>query len=139
VVDTLILKGPSAYDGVVTYESVVVRELEDFEDRWGPAQLVYPAVNIWNETTYFILETPRSTTRSRRVSEDFLQFLLSEPAQRQLVRSGFRPANPHVKIHFEGSPFTTLQNRGGDHEIPIAIEPSREALAALHEVAATIR
>ncbi|HVS32848.1 MAG TPA: serine/threonine-protein kinase, partial [Thermoanaerobaculia bacterium] len=80
IVDTIVLKGPSAYDGVVTYESLVMRELDDIEDRWGAAQLVYPAVNIWNETTYFVLDTPWNTPKARKVTEDFLQFLLSETA-----------------------------------------------------------
>jgi ABC-type sulfate transport system substrate-binding protein len=137
-VNTIVLKGPSAYDGVVTYESLVLTELEDIEDRWGPAQLVYPAVNIWNETSYYVLDTPWNTAKSRRITDDFLQFLLSERAQKQLVLHGFRPANPRVKIHFDGSPFNALRERGVDSGIPITVEPATDVVAALMKVAAAL-
>jgi len=44
----MVLKGPSAFDVLFTYESAIIANLKNMEGRWGGVRVVYPKVNIWN-------------------------------------------------------------------------------------------
>jgi ABC-type Fe3+ transport system substrate-binding protein len=108
----MVLKGPSAFDALVVYESVAIDYLKNAEGRWGELYVAYPARNIWNENPYYILDTPWSSPRQREAAGKFLDFLLSEPVQKESLVHGFRPGNPNVAIRFSGSPFVAYQRFG---------------------------
>lgn len=121
----MVLKGPSAYDAVVVYENVAIDYLKNAEGRWGELRVVYPARNMWNENPYYILDVPWSTPEHRKAAERFLDFLLSEPIQKQSLAHGFRPGNPAVPVRVADSPFTLYQKFGLKVDLGTVCEPPR--------------
>lgn len=108
----MVLKGPSSYDALLVYESVAIDYLKNAEGRWGPLHVVYPEYNSWNDSPYYILNATWSTEDQRKAAAKFLDFLLSEPAQRQSIVHGFRPANPSVPTRTPDSPWTRFAGNG---------------------------
>jgi len=121
----MVLKGPSAYDAVVVYESVAIDYLKNAEGRWGELRVVYPARNAWNENPYYILDTPWSSKEQREAAGRFLDFLLTEPIQKQSLVHGFRPGNPAVPVRFAGSPFIAYQRYGLSVDLGSMCEPPK--------------
>jgi hypothetical protein len=108
----MVLKGPSSYDALIVYESVAIDYLKNAEGRWGQLRVVYPEYNAWNDNPYYIIDAPWSSKDQRKAAETFLQFLLSEPIQKESLTHGFRPANPSVPIKFQESPFVKYADYG---------------------------
>lgn len=108
----MVLKGPSSYDALIVYESVAIDYLKNAEGRWGQLRVVYPEYNAWNDNPYYIIDAPWSSKDQRKAAETFLQFLLSEPIQKESLAHGFRPANPSVPIKFPESPFVKYIDYG---------------------------
>jgi ABC-type glycerol-3-phosphate transport system substrate-binding protein len=108
----MVLKGPSSYDALLVYESVAIDYLKNAEGRWGSIHVIYPEYNIWNENPYYILNAPWSSDDQRKAAQAFLDFLLSEPVQRESMNHGFRPANPNVPTRTPDSPWTRYQTNG---------------------------
>lgn len=108
----MVLKGPSAYDCVFVYESVAIDYLKSAQGRWGELHVVYPRRNLWNDNPYYILDAPWSSADQRKAAEVFLEFLMSEPVQKQALTHGFRPGNPQVPVMFPESPFVAYQKFG---------------------------
>jgi hypothetical protein len=102
----MVLKGPSSYDAVFVYENVAIDYLENAEGRWGELRISYPKLNLWNENPYYILNAPWATPEQRKAAEAFLNFLLTEPIQKEALVHGFRPGNPSIAIRTAASPFT---------------------------------
>ena len=80
--------------------------------------MVYPGENLWNEHPYYILNAPWSTTEQREAARRFLDFLLSEPIQRQALVHGFRPGNPAVAVRFPESPLVRYAPQGLAIDLP---------------------
>jgi ABC-type glycerol-3-phosphate transport system substrate-binding protein len=108
----MVLKGPSSYDALIVYESVAIDYLKNAEGRWGQLHVVYPEYNAWNDNPYYIVDAPWSSKDQRKAADTFLQFLLSEPIQKESLTHGFRPANPNVPVKFPDSPFVKYANYG---------------------------
>jgi len=108
----MVLKGPSSYDALIVYESVAIDYLKNAEGRWGQLHVVYPEYNAWNDNPYYIVDAPWSSKDQRKAAETFLQFLLSEPIQKESLTHGFRPANPNVPVKLPDSPFVKYANYG---------------------------
>jgi Ca-activated chloride channel family protein len=108
----MVLKGPSSYDALIVYESVAIDYLKNAEGRWGQLRVVYPEYNAWNDNPYYIIDAPWSSKDQRKAAETFMQFLLSEPIQKESLTHGFRPANPSVAIKFPESPFVKYADYG---------------------------
>jgi ABC-type glycerol-3-phosphate transport system substrate-binding protein len=108
----MVLKGPSSYDALIVYENVAIDYLKNAEGRWGQLRVVYPEYNAWNDNPYYIIDAPWSSKDQRKAAETFLQFLLSEPIQKESLKHGFRPANPSVPIKFPESPFVKYTDYG---------------------------
>ena len=121
----MVLKGPSAYDAVAVYESVAIDYLKNAEGRWGELRVVYPARNLWNENPYYILDAPWSSQEQREAAGRFLDFLLSEPVQKQSLVHGFRPGNTAVPVRFAGSPFLAYQRFGLSVDLGSMCEPPK--------------
>ncbi|HEX3528903.1 MAG TPA: extracellular solute-binding protein [Thermoanaerobaculia bacterium] len=125
----MVLKGPSAYDAVVVYESVAIDYLKNAEGRWGELHIAYPQRNLWSENPYYILDTPWSSKEQREAAGKFLDFLLTEPIQRQSLTHGFRPGNPAVPVRFPGSPFVAYERFGLKVELGTVCElPKAEVI-----------
>jgi hypothetical protein len=108
----MVLKGPSSYDALLVYESVAIDYLKNAEGRWGPIHVIYPEYNTWNENPYYILNVSWSSEDQRKAAQAFLDFLLSEPVQRESITHGFRPANPSVPTRTPDSPWMRYQGSG---------------------------
>lgn len=121
----MVLKGPSAYDAVVVYESVAIDYLKNAEGRWGELHVIYPERNAWNENPYYVLDVPWSSPEQREAAGRFLDFLLTEPVQKQSLVHGFRPGNPAVPVRFQGSPFVSYERFGLSVDLGNACETPR--------------
>ena len=108
----MVLKGPSSYDALLVYESVAIDYLKNAEGRWGALHVVYPEYNSWNDSPYYVLNAAWSTDEQKKAAGQFLDFLMSEPVQRQSMVHGFRPADPNVPIRTAESPWTQFAANG---------------------------
>jgi hypothetical protein len=108
----MVLRGPSTYDGLFVYESVVIDYLKSAEGRWGELRVEYPKRNMWNDNPYYVLDVPWSSADRRKAAGRFLEFLLSMPVQQRSLEHGFRPGNPEVPVNAATSPFMTYQRFG---------------------------
>jgi serine/threonine protein kinase len=130
----MVVDGPSLYEVVCTYEELAIRFLRNAESRWQPIHIDYPALNKWNDNPYIIVKEPWSTAEQREIAGKFLDFLLSEPAQTQALRLGFRPANPDIPMRFPESPFEIYAKYGLKLEVPIDCEtPKSQVIDTLLE------
>jgi hypothetical protein len=108
----MVLKGPASYDTLLVYENVVIDYLKNAEGRWGELHISYPKYNLWNDNPYYIIDAPWNSPEQRKAEEIFMEFLLSEPVQKQSLAHGFRPGNPAVPIRFPDSPFVIYEKFG---------------------------
>lgn len=136
MVRDMVLRGPSMFDGAFTYESAVISNLASAEGRWGGVRLTYPEINFWNDNPYYILAAPWSSEAQKAGATAFLEFLMTEPIQKQLLEYGFRPGNPRVPIIFPDSPFERYKREGLRVDIPRTAEnPPLGVLEALQKTA----
>ena len=125
----MVLKGPSTYDALMVYENVAIDYLKNAEGRWGTLRVVYPERNAWNENPYYIIKSPWSAQDQREAANVFLEFLLSEPTQKESLVHGFRPGNPAVPIKFASSPFVLYEQCGLKIDIPtVCASPKAEVI-----------
>jgi Ca-activated chloride channel family protein len=121
----MVLKGPSSYDALFVYESVAIDYLKNAEGRWGNLRVVYPEYNAWNDNPFYIINASWSTPDQRKAADIFLNFLLTEPIQKESLNHGFRPANPNVPIKFAGSPFELYAGNGIQVDLQKICEPPK--------------
>ncbi|HEV3040220.1 MAG TPA: substrate-binding domain-containing protein [Candidatus Angelobacter sp.] len=121
----MVLKGPSSYDALFAYESVAIDYLKNAEGRWGQLRIVYPEYNAWNENPYYVLNVPWSTADQQKAANVFLNFLLTDPIQKESLNHGFRPANLNVPIKFPESPFVRYAPYGLQVDLQKICEPPR--------------
>jgi hypothetical protein len=125
----MTLKGPSAYDALIVYESVAIDYLASAQGRWEQLRVLYPPYNLWNENPYCILNTPWTTAAHQQAAETFLKFLMSEPIQTRALQHGFRPGNPAVPVRGPESPFVRFAECGLSVDVPAVCEvPSRQVI-----------
>jgi len=122
---SMVLRGPSYYDGVMVYENLAIDYLKAAQGRWGELHVVYPERNMWNENPFYILDVPWSKKEHRAAAAEFLDFLMSEPIQRKALDHGFRPGNPVVPIKFPESPFVRYEKYGIRVDIATVCEPPK--------------
>jgi len=121
----MVLKGPSSYDGLFVYESVAIDYLKNAEGRWGRIRVAYPEYNAWNDNPYYIIDAPWSSKDQRKAAQAFLDFLLSEPIQKESLNHGFRPANANVPVKFPESPFVKYADYGIKVDLEKVCEPPK--------------
>ena len=128
----MVLKGPSAYDGLCVYESVAIDYLRNAQGRWGDLRVTYPVPNAWNDNPAYIIDAPWNSTDQRAAVVRFLDFLMAEKAQRKALEHGFRPGDPAVPIKDPGSPFLDLAKYGLRIDLPEVVQaPSGEVIQNL--------
>jgi ABC-type Fe3+ transport system substrate-binding protein len=128
----MVLKGPSAYDGLCVYESVAIDYLRNAQGRWGDLRVTYPVPNAWNDNPAYIIDAPWNTSDQRAAAGRFLDFLMAEKAQRKALEHGFRPGDPAVPIKDPGSPFLDLAKYGLRIDLPEVVQaPSGEVIQNL--------
>jgi hypothetical protein len=126
----MVLKGPSSYDGLFVYESVAIDYLKNAEGRWGTIRVTYPKYNAWNDNPYYVIDAPWSTPEQRKAAQTFLDFLLSEPIQREALKHGFRPANTNVAVRTPDSPFSQFAQYGVQLDLGNVCEPPKSEVVS---------
>jgi serine/threonine-protein kinase len=92
LMEEMVKRGPSQYDCLIVYESLVIDYMKAARQRWGELgelAVVYPVSNIWNEHPYYVLDVPWSGPPERRAAAEFLGFLMSDRIQRRALDHGF--------------------------------------------------
>ncbi|MEA3210291.1 MAG: hypothetical protein QOE70_3348 [Chthoniobacter sp.] len=131
----MVLRGPSSYDTLCVYESVVIDYLRSAEGRWGELRVIYPRENAWNDNPYYIPNAPWSSPAQRRAAGAFADFLLSEPIQREALKHGFRPGNTEVPVRFPESPFVAAEKFGVKLDLTSVTEPPKaEVVSTLLQI-----
>ncbi|MCW8130187.1 MAG: protein kinase [Planctomycetota bacterium] len=123
VLKDMILRGPSAYDGVFENESQVISTIADAEGRGRELVVSYPEINMWNDNPFYILEVPWSAPAQREGAKAFYDFVMGEEAQKQAVLLGMHPGNLKVGMLGEGSPFKKYASMGIKFDVPITVDP----------------
>jgi len=90
----MVLKGPSAFDVLFTYESAIIANLKNMEGRWGGVRVVYPRSTSGNDNRSTCDHAMGERRCNAKAPVDFVAFLMTEPIQRELLKYGFRPRNP---------------------------------------------
>ena len=130
----MVVKGPSSYDVLMVYESVVIDSIQNAETRWGDLRVIYPKFTLWNDNPYYILNTPWTTPAHQKAADAFLKFLMSEPIQLRALRHGFRPGNPSVSLKRPDSPFVRYDKIGLNIDLPSVCDlPSVEVIENLQQ------
>ncbi|PTY02266.1 hypothetical protein DB346_09135 [Verrucomicrobia bacterium LW23] len=125
----MVLKGPASFDALCVYENVALDYLKNAEGRWGELRVTYPKINMWNDNPYYIIDAPWTTPEHQQAAQIFLDFLLTEPIQKQALVHGFRPGNPTVSIKEADSPFVANSRYGFKIDLDeIAEAPKAEVI-----------
>lgn len=93
--NSFLLKGASAYDVAVVYESQIVGDLNRIQ---GRMRVLYPPATTWSDHPFVVLQAPWNSAEQQAAARMFRDFLLGEPAQRLARQYGFRPANANVRL-----------------------------------------
>jgi Ca-activated chloride channel homolog len=110
IVQRLAEEGRSFLDAFVAQERVVI----DWNNRFPTRPLVamYPAEGtLWTDHPLALLELGSQpheqtvTENQRQTYDTFAEFLLGSETQRQLLASGYRPADLTIDLSAPGSPF----------------------------------
>ncbi|HST04852.1 MAG TPA: substrate-binding domain-containing protein [Chloroflexia bacterium] len=136
--DDVLRYGPSKYDVVSIYESLVAQQIKNAPGRFGTdLKVFYPSVNIWSDYPFSILVGDTSTAEEKDAALLFRNYLYSVPVQEQTLKAGFRPSNPDVPLltnNDPDNPFNLYKNAGLEINIPrttIADTPSGDILNRL--------
>lgn len=135
--DDMLRYGPSRYDVVSIYESLVAQQIKNAPARFEQdLRVFYPRINIWSDHPFSILVSEESTAEDKDAALLFQKYLYSPPVQQQALKVGFRPANPDVPLLTDDpeNPFNRYKAEGLQLRIPrtvLADTPSGEVLNRL--------
>lgn len=135
--EDMLRYGPSKYDIVSIYESLVAQQIKNAPGRFGTElKVFYPRLNIWSDYPFSILVGENSTAEEKDAALLFRNYLYSVPVQQDALNVGFRPANPDVPLLTDDpdNPFKRYQSAGLEIRIPrttIADTPSGDILNRL--------
>lgn len=138
--DDVLRFGPSKYDVVSIYESLVAQQIKNAPGRFGTdLKVFYPHLNIWSDYPFSILVGENSTADQKDAALLFERYLYSVPVQQQALTTGFRPANPDVPLLTDdpNNPFNRYKDAGLLIRIPrtvIADTPTGDVLNRLMSV-----
>jgi hypothetical protein len=136
---SLFAAGPARYDGVVTYEQLVMPFLDKLDSTAGVLKklvVVYP--NPTRIARHPAVRFPATAEQSEAASR-WLSYLLSTELQHKAILFGFRPGNPNLSIRdytVEQNGFLRLRRFGILpqpilHEAPL---PTGQQLQALMDL-----
>jgi ABC-type Fe3+ transport system substrate-binding protein len=132
----MVLYGPSKYDLVWNYESVAISDMTAAQGRWGNLAVFYPKPTLWSNHPFAVLKADWVTAEQRAAALELRTYLLSAEVQARALESGFRPANPDVKLVTTDpqSPWNRLKPFGVRLDVPaVAESPSGEVTRLLLE------
>jgi len=104
---------------IATYESFLPMLDKEFTEQGKTLEVIYPGVSIMNN---FLAVRITTEGKNGEATEAFLSYLLQEEAQRDLVKHGFRPANP--RVDYSNDPIGRYFNR----DIEVGEAPSSQQM-----------
>jgi len=113
--------GPTAYDGVVTYEHLALPFLDRVDAHSNAMRklvMLYPEPLLLAGHPAVVFD---DRPERQEVARRWLRFLLSQPMQEKAIELGFRPVNPEVTLRgydVEQNRFLRLRRYG------VRIQPS---------------
>jgi Ca-activated chloride channel family protein len=97
-------EGPSFLDAFVVQEQMVIRYNATHEER---LLAIYPLEgSMWADHPLVLPEHPQRTDEERLAYGLFRDHVLTEDAQRRILRSGYRPTDLSISLDTPDSPFT---------------------------------
>jgi hypothetical protein len=135
--DDVLRFGPSKYDVVSIYESLVAQQIKNAPGRFGTdLKVYYPRLNIWSDYPFSTLVGENSTAEQKDAALLFERYLYSPPQQQLALKIGFRPANPDVPLltNDADNPFNKYRDAGLTIRIPrtvVADTPTGDVLNRL--------
>ena len=137
--DDMLRYGPSRYDVVSIYESLVAQQIKNAPTRFQDFRVFYPRLNIWSDHPFGILVSDQTTAEQKDAALLLEKYLYSPDWQTQALNVGFRPANPDVPLltNDPNNPFNAYQKEGLQLRIArtiLADTPSGDVLNRLQTV-----
>lgn len=109
----MIIYGPSTYDFVTVYEATAIEQAKNAVGRYGELRIYYPSPMLWSDHPFCILNGDWVTPQQTQGAKLFINYLTSAPVQNvALLKYGFRPVDPSVKLEQPGSPFDVYAANG---------------------------
>ena len=122
--DDVLRFGPSKYDVVSIYESLVAQQIKNAPGRFGSElKVYYPRINIWSDYPFSILVGDTSTAEEKDAALLFEKYLYSLPC-RGKHSTGFRPANPDVPLLTNDPTTLSTSTRTQDWKSRSPVPPS---------------
>jgi len=122
LINDMIAYGPSRFDAIATYESLLLEYLPNAARRGEQITALYPPANSVSDHPYAILQGTNITTDQRDAARAFRDFLLSAAEQQQAVQFGLRPVRSDVPINGQDSPFVRNAAAGVRQDLPTLVE-----------------
>ena len=115
----MVAFGPSKYDMIIAYESVVIEQAANAIGRYGELRVFYPPTTLWSDHPFCALNTDWVTPEKARAAQVLLDYLAGDPAQRiAMLKYGYRPVAPGVSLNEPGSPFSRYARMGLQANVP---------------------
>lgn len=109
----MITYGPSTFDFVTVYEATAIEQADNAVGRYGELRIYYPPALLWSDHPFCILNAEWVSSEKTQAGMIFMDYLVSEPAQSlALMKYGFRPEDPSIKLEQSGSPFDRYAANG---------------------------
>ena len=133
----MISYGPSTFDFVAVYEATAIEQADNAVGRYGELRVYYPPALVWSDHPFCVLNADWVTPQQTQAAKVFIDYITSQPAQNlALLKYGFRPADPSVKLEQPGSPFDRYAANGFKADlanIPQVEVPAGNVLNTLRE------
>jgi hypothetical protein len=109
----MITYGPSTFDFVTVYEATAIEQADNAVGRYGELRIYYPPALLWSDHPFCILNAEWVSPEKTQAGRIFMDYLVSEPTQSlALMKYGFRPVDPSIKLEQSGSPFDRYAANG---------------------------
>jgi hypothetical protein len=113
LMNKMISYGPSTYDFVAVYEATAIEQAENAVGRYGELRVYYPPTLVWSDHPFCVLDGDWVTSQQARAGRLLIDYLASQPVQKiALMKYGFRPTDPSIKLDQPGSPFDQFAANG---------------------------
>ena len=109
----MVAYGPSTYDFVTVYEATAVSQADNAVGRYGELRIYYPPALLWSDHPFCIIQADWVSPQQAQAAKLFIDYLTSQPVQLiALMKYGFRPVDPSIKLEQPGSPFDRYAANG---------------------------
>lgn len=95
LMSSFLVKGRSAYDVAIVYESQVV---SNYQNAPSDVRVLYPAATMWSDHPFVVLSGDWVSSEQQEAARFFRDFLLTQDTQRLARAYGFRPAIAGIGI-----------------------------------------